>query len=58
MVVIKLVEWHLREWDPGLPWMMDEGKRDALKSPGPVRGGGVGRNIPADRRGEDKGRGI
>ena len=34
--------------------MMDEGKRGALKSPGPVRGGVVGRNVPADRRGEDR----
>lgn len=49
---------RLREWDPGLPWMMDEGKRGALKSPGPVKGGVVGRNVPADRRGEDRGKGY
>ena len=37
---------------------MDEGKGYALKSPGPVSGGVVQKNVPADRRGEDKGRGI
>ena len=56
--MIRLVEQHLREWNPGLPRMMDEGKGYALKSPGPVSGGMVQKNVPADRRGEDKGKGI